>query len=163
MTGGSPPQDEVCLLLGSNIQPERYLPQAVSLLGEQISILRVSPVWETPAVGAEGPNFLNAALLARTSLDPQSLKTEVLRPLEARLGRVRSADKYAPRNIDIDPVAWNGLPLDDDLWRYAHVAVPVAELLPAIWSEERDEPLAQAAQRLSRQTPIHLRLDVVLA
>jgi 2-amino-4-hydroxy-6-hydroxymethyldihydropteridine diphosphokinase len=154
---------EVCLLLGSNIQPERYLPQAVSLLGEKLRLQAVSSVWETPAVGSAGPNFLNAAVLASTSLDRESLKTKVLRPLEARLGRVRTEDKYAPRTIDIDPVTWNARPLDDDLWRYAHAAVPVAELLPFAWSAERSETLAQAAQRLIHQTPIRPRLEVTLA
>ncbi|MBN1148291.1 MAG: 2-amino-4-hydroxy-6-hydroxymethyldihydropteridine diphosphokinase [Anaerolineales bacterium] len=163
MTGQTAPQDEVCLLLGSNIQPERYLPQAVALLGEQLSILGVSSAWQTPAVGADGPDFLNAAVLARTSLDLVSLKTDVLRPLEARLGRVRSANKYAARSIDIDPVAWNGQPLDDDLWRHAHAAAPVAELLPSLWSNERRETLAQVAQSLSRETPIRPRPDVILA
>jgi len=148
--------------LGSNIQPEHYLPQAVSLLGEQFDVLGVSSTWETPAVGADGPNFLNAAVLASTSLDPESLKSKILRPLEARLDRVRSANKYAPRTIDIDLVAWNARPLDEDLWRHAHAAVPVAELLPYAWSPERSETLAQAAQRLILQVPIRPRPEVAL-
>ena len=157
------PQAEVCLLLGSNIQPEHYLPQAVTLLGEQLDIQDVSSTWETPAVGAEAPNFLNAAVLARTSLDRQDLKTEVLRPLEARLGRVRSDDKFAPRTIDIDLVAWYEQPLDDDLWRHAHAAVPVAELLPSTWSTTRRETLSQVARRLSGQTSIRPRPEVALS
>ena len=156
-------QAEVCLLLGSNIQPERYLPQAIALLGEKLMIKGVSSIWETPAVGGEGPNFLNAAVLARTSLSPQRLKTNVLRPMEALLGRVRSADKYAARSIDIDMVIWNARPLDDDLWHHAHAAVPVAELLPSAWSVAHGETLAQAAQRLIQNTPIRRRTELALA
>ena len=88
-------QHQVCLLLGSNIQPERNLPLAVRELGEQLTILRASSVWESPAVGSRGPNFLNAALLCQTGLAAEALKWQVLRPLEARLGRVRNQDKNA--------------------------------------------------------------------
>jgi 2-amino-4-hydroxy-6-hydroxymethyldihydropteridine diphosphokinase len=156
-------QNEVCLLLGSNIQPEYYLPQAVRLLNEQLSLRGISSTWETTAIGSEGPNFLNAAVLANTNLSPQRLKAFVLRPLEAELGRVRSADKNAARTIDIDLVTWNAYPLDEDLWRHAHAAVPVAELLPTTWSVLRRETLVQASQRLSRQTSIRQRLDVALS
>jgi len=109
---------EVGLLLGSNIQPEFFLPSAVNSLGEQIDIKLVSSVWETPAIGSNGPNFLSAAVLASTSLSPKHLKRHILQPLEAHLGRVRSNDKNAPRTIDIDIVTWNMYSIDDDLWKF---------------------------------------------
>ena len=60
------------------------------------------------------------------------MKSEILRPLEAELGRLRSEDKYADRTIDLDIVVFDGHPLDRGLWMYAHLAVPMAELLPEI-------------------------------
>lgn len=155
-------QIEACLLLGSNIQPEHHLPKAVSLLDEHLFIQGVSSVWETPAVGAKGPNFLNAALLVHTSFNQQDLKMEILRPLEAHLGRRRSADKFAPRTIDIDVVTWDSQPIDEDLWRFAHTAVPVAELLPGLRSTSHTETLSLAAIRLFWANPIRQRQDVVL-
>ena len=95
-------EHRVCLLLGSNLQPETNLPRAVSLLQAQVTLLQASAVWETLSVGSGGPNFLNAALLVSTSLTALSLKEQVLHPLEARLGRVRTADKNADRPIDLD-------------------------------------------------------------
>ena len=53
----------VSLLLGSNIQPEKNIPLAVSLLQKQLTILQTSSVWESKAVGSDGANILNAALL----------------------------------------------------------------------------------------------------
>jgi len=156
-------QVEIGLLLGSNIQPEHFLPLAVSKLRNTLTVLEVSKVWETQAVGTDGPSFLNAAIRAHTSLDPQSLKREVLRPLETSLGRIRTDDKYAPRTIDIDLVTWNSIPMDDDLWRYAHAAVPVAELLPLTKSSTHNENLVQASDRLLRKTSMHYRPDVILA
>jgi len=120
----------------------------------------ISAVWETPAVGSDGPNFLNAAVVIYTSLEALELKEQALRPLEARLGRVRSADKFAPRTLDIDIVTWNALILDHNIWRHAHLAVPVAELLPCYQSDETGEYLEQAARRLSTTTPIRARPEV---
>lgn len=154
------PQNRVCLILGSNINPEQNILRALSLLEQMFPVDGVSAVWETPAVGSDGPNFLNAAVVIYTSLDAYSLKKQVLRPLEARLGRVRTADKYAPRTLDIDIVAWNARILDHDVWRHAHLAVPVAELLPCYQSDETGEYLEQAARRLSNTTPVRARPEV---
>jgi len=148
---------QACLLLGSNIAPERNLPRAVQLLGLHAEIGRTSMVWETPPVGSDGPNFLNAALLVETDLNPEQFKAAVIRPVEAYLGRVRSTDKFAPRPIDIDIVAWDCQVMDTDIWRYAHAAVPVSEVLPCETLSETGESLAQAAQRLLTETPLQPR------
>ncbi len=81
-------------------------------------------------MGTTGPDFLNLALLVTTSLEAGELKEKVLRPLEAQLGRLRSADKNAPRPIDLDIIIFDDLLLDPNLLLYAHRAVPVAEILP---------------------------------
>lgn len=153
-------QNRACLLLGSNIAPERNLPKAIELLSLHAQIEDASLVWETPAVGSEGPNFLNAALLVQTDLEPGQFKETVIRPVETYLGRVRSADKFAPRPIDIDIVAWDCQVMDPDIWRYAHAAVPVSEVLPCETVSETGEALARTAQRLLAETPLQPRLEL---
>jgi 2-amino-4-hydroxy-6-hydroxymethyldihydropteridine diphosphokinase len=153
-------QHRACLLLGSNIQPEENLRKAVHLLRQNFQVERGSGVWESAAIGSEGPNFLNAAVIIRTSLTPRQLKEGFLRPLEARLGRVRTIDKNAPRTIDIDIVAWDADIVDANVWKYAHAAVPVAELLPCYQSEATGEFLEQRAAHLSRSTQIFARREV---
>ena len=93
---------QACLLLGSNIEPEQNLPIAVRLLQERLSILRVSSVWESASADCCYPDYLNLAVLVSTSLDAEQLKKQVLRPLEAQMGRVRTEDKNASRTIDFD-------------------------------------------------------------
>ncbi len=154
-------EHQACLLLGSNIRPEFNLPLAIDQLREHLSILGISRVWETASVGSAGPDFLNAALLAGTPLDRQSLKSEVLTPLEARLGRVRSADKNAPRPIDLDIILFDGRVLDPALWHFAHRAVPVAEIQPNLRSDS-GEALKEIAAKFVADGSIRLRLDVVL-
>jgi 2-amino-4-hydroxy-6-hydroxymethyldihydropteridine diphosphokinase len=154
-------QHQVCLLLGSNIQPERNLPLATHKLQDHLTILRISSVWETPPVGSTGPCFLNAALLVQTPQDQKTLKKQILTPLEAKMGRVRSVDKNAPRPIDLDIILFDDLIIDPTIWLFAHRAVPVAEIQPDIRSEA-GETLKEAAARFMSEGSIRLRPGVVL-
>jgi len=149
-----------CLSLGSNIDPERNLPIALSELRSQVSLLAVSHFWQTFAIGSDGPDFINAAILIRSFHLPQRLKERIIRPLENRMGRIRTQDKNAPRPIDIDIVVQGDQSVEADLWNFVHLAAPVAELLPDLrspWSKER---LESAARRLMRTTSISLRRDI---
>jgi 2-amino-4-hydroxy-6-hydroxymethyldihydropteridine diphosphokinase len=152
-------EHRVCLLLGSNIQPEKNLSLAARLLQEQVTLLQVSSVWESHAVGSDGANFLNVALLACTPLQAQALKQRVLHPIEAQLGRVRSVDKNAARTIDLDILLFDGQLLDHNLWQYAFRAVPLAEILPD-YASETGESLKSAALRLAHAQPVWVRKDV---
>jgi 2-amino-4-hydroxy-6-hydroxymethyldihydropteridine diphosphokinase len=155
------PQHQACLLLGSNIQPEYNLLLAIDELNKHLTIHQISQVWETAPVGSAGPNFLNAAILVRTPLEQNDLKQEILYPLEARLGRVRTADKNAPRPIDVDILLFDGIVLDQSLWHFAFRAVPVAELLPELRSEA-GELLKEIAGKFVHTGSIWLRTDVLL-
>lgn len=93
-------------------------------------MLSISTAWETPAVGSPGPNFLNTALLIETDLAPEEFKWQVIRPIEERMGRIRTGDKNAPRTIDIDIITWEDQVLDANLWSRAHIALPVSSLAP---------------------------------
>jgi 2-amino-4-hydroxy-6-hydroxymethyldihydropteridine diphosphokinase len=118
----------VYLTLGSNIDPEHNLPRAVQILGETHPVLKASSVWETLPVGTTGANFLNAAILIETRHDSERLKSDFLRPIEVLLGRVRTADKNAPRPIDIDIAIFGEQIIDQDIWTLPHLAVPLAEI-----------------------------------
>jgi 2-amino-4-hydroxy-6-hydroxymethyldihydropteridine diphosphokinase len=150
---------QACLLLGSNIQPELNIPKAINLLQEQLTILQASSVWQTASVICCYPDYLNLALLVSVSQTASALKEEIIRPLEAKLGRVRTDDKNANREIDCDIIIFDGQLLDPPLWKHAHRAVPVAQILPD-YRSEAGETLAQVAQHLADTTPIKLRSDV---
>jgi 7,8-dihydro-6-hydroxymethylpterin-pyrophosphokinase len=81
--------------------------------------------------------------------------------LEKKLGRVRSANKNAPRTFDVDIILFDGLLLDPNLWRYAHRAVPVAEILPDYRSGQ-GKLLKEVARELSSMNPIRLKRDVLV-
>jgi len=131
----------VLIALGSNIDPERNLAQAVFMLSRQpgIKLEAASRIYESAAVGASEPQpaYLNAAVLVETVLDPHALK-KTLRGIESALGRVRSEDRYAPRPIDLDIASYgqqvldlDGSPIPDpDILRYPHIAAPLADVAP---------------------------------
>jgi 2-amino-4-hydroxy-6-hydroxymethyldihydropteridine diphosphokinase len=150
----NPANHQACLLMGSNIRAEKNLRLALQRLREWVVIQGISSVWETAAVGSDGPDFLNLALLVSTPLDAAEFKLQVLRPLETRMGRVRSADKNAPRPIDLDIIVFDGETVDELLWKHAYRAVPVAELLPDLRSDS-GETLKQAAEHLAAVEKIH--------
>lgn len=152
-------RNRVFVSLGSNIDKERNLPAAVSLMCERCQVVKVSNAYETAPVGLEEqPSFLNAAVIVETDLGAWRFRQEVLAEVEQKLGRVRTADKNAPRTIDADMVLFNEevfdldpehhIP-DPDLLIYPHVAVPVAELDPAYRHPETGEKLAVIAERLT--------------
>jgi 2-amino-4-hydroxy-6-hydroxymethyldihydropteridine diphosphokinase len=146
------------VLLGSNIDKEHNLPEAVRLLGRLARVVAVSTVYETAPVAAENtPDFFNAAVLLETELTAAQFRKDVLGVTERELGRVRTADKNAPRTIDIDLILFNRKVFDLDpdhhipdpeLLRSSHVAVPIAELDPLFLHPETGESLAAIAHRL---------------
>ena len=154
--------DEHCfyLVLGSNIAPEQNLPLAIELLNKLVRIGTVSSIWESPAVGSPGPNFLNVAIQVQSGLQPEALKHLVLRNIEAYLGRQRMDDKNAPRTIDMDIVIVDGNVIDDQVWMQAHLAIPLAEIIPEIRKDSTGESLKQRSERLAKSAPISKRTDL---
>lgn len=143
---------KVYLSLGSNISPEANLPRAILMLGEYGRVEAVSRVWESQAVGSRGPNFLNASVLLLTEIEPARLRDRLARRIEAALGRVRTADKNAPRPIDVDVMLVDGEPYNLDRWDAAFVLLPIAELLPDAPHPITGERLQDAAEKAKQLT-----------
>lgn len=149
------------LNLGSNIQPETHLVQAVELLHEYGEVLRVSSAWESKSVGADGPNYLNACVQFKTDIMQVELKKSVIRPIEATLGRERSENKFAPRTIDIDIVLFDDKPYNDKFWKFAFVIVPLAEIYPNYQNPILQESITKTAARLRSQVWMETRPEVL--
>lgn len=103
-----PPSDpvDVVLALGSNVGASRDVLRAA--IGELdavdgLEVTAVSPLARTAAVGGpEQPDFLNAVVLARTTLSPRAL-LRVCQEIEALHGRER-LEHWGPRTLDVDIV-----------------------------------------------------------
>lgn len=156
---------EVLIALGSNIDRERNLAAAIARLRAHpaIDVLAVSPVYTTAAIGSDGaesgqPGFANAAVRIATTLPAIELRHE-LRTIEAAMGRVRTADKFAPRPIDLDIVFYGAEVMelegqhipDRDLVRFAHIALPVADIAGEWVHPETGQTLAAIAATIRTQ------------
>lgn len=152
---------DVYLSIGSNISPERYMGLVVGELQRMFTIVGVSSVWKTQAVGFFGGDFLNAVIKIQTRLSPVGLKFKVLRPLEAQLGRIRTEERFTSRTIDIDIVLYDDILVDDELFQQPHLAVPLAELYPDYPHPETNTPLSVIAKVFSSSHRIE-KADLVL-
>jgi 2-amino-4-hydroxy-6-hydroxymethyldihydropteridine diphosphokinase len=124
------------LSLGSNVDPERHLARAFDELRERFGEVVVSDVLRTPAVGFEGPDFLNAAAIVETDLGIIALDAW-LHALEDAHGRRRDVPRFSDRPLDIDIVFY-----DDLVFRGpGNLQVPRPELQRAFVLQ----PLAQIA------------------
>ena len=162
--------NRVFVALGSNINGEHNLREAVRRLSLYCRLVAVSPVYETAPVGnTEQPNFLNAAALIETELTSAELKARVLQVIEQELGRARTEDKNAPRTIDLDIALFGDQVLDlgprhvpdPGTLCYPHIAVPLADLAPTMRHPEDGRRLLEIAQSLPANGLVS-RPDVVL-
>ena len=140
------------IAVGSNIEAERNVADALELLCRCVLIIAVSRFYWTPALGApdSSPDFLNGVVEIETELEPRELKRSVMLEVESELGRERDAEKYAPRTIDLDLVLHGDvvcseegliLPAPEILER-PFVALPLLELEPEIVLPGVDRPLS---------------------
>lgn len=150
-----------CLGLGSNVDPAWHLPRAVERLRTAVAVEAVSSAWESPAVGSDGPDYVNAALLVRTTLSKEALAA-LLKEIEVELGRLRTRVQPDSRlTIDIDIVVFDREILEGDLWSQAYRAVPVAELMPDLCCPATGESLGRVATRLAGGRTIKPRPDIL--
>jgi 2-amino-4-hydroxy-6-hydroxymethyldihydropteridine diphosphokinase len=110
----------VVLGLGSNIGDRlKYLTQAVNILSKSVlAALEMSPIYEAEAelkIGSPDDwsvPFLNMAIVGETHLTPYELLKKI-KMIEKEIGR-QDRGIWAPREIDIDILAFGGLAIDND-------------------------------------------------
>lgn len=127
----------VLLSLGSNVDPAHYLAAAVAALREHFGALCVSPAYRTPAVGFEGPAFLNNAVALQTDWSIDALEAW-LHALEDAHGRDRSGPKFSDRTLDVDVVFYGDTVIIEQgrqriprpELKHAFVLQPLADIAP---------------------------------
>ncbi len=127
--------------IGSNIDPETNVRRAVLRLAETTRVTAISTVYRTEPLGSEDqPPFYNCVIELETDLSPRDLKFRLLRPVESELGRIRGADKFAARTIDLDLILYDDLVMtaedltlpDPDILKRPFLALPLQEVAPGL-------------------------------
>ncbi len=88
----------------------------MEILIREVKVIKVSSLLKTKPIGFKNqPDFTNGAVKLETPFNRQEL-TILLKSIEDRLGRDRTAPKYGPRTIDLDLVVWDGEIVDEDYY-----------------------------------------------
>jgi 2-amino-4-hydroxy-6-hydroxymethyldihydropteridine diphosphokinase len=141
----------VWISVGSNIERERHVPAALDQLREHFGTLVVSPVYEAEAVGFDGDPFFNLVVGIETDRPPGELH-RLMRVIEDRQGRQRSAAAYSSRTLDLDVLTYGDRVTDEggkhlprhEIVEYAFVLAPLADVAPS----ERHPELGETYARL---------------
>jgi len=112
----------IYISVGSNVDPERSIKQGVRAMTEQWSLLRVSQVYESKAVGFVGDNFLNLVVGANVSSPPLEV-VAILRKIEEDSGRCRQTPRFSSRTLDLDLLLY-----DQEILDHVDLQLPRAEI-----------------------------------
>lgn len=111
---------------------------AIAALGRLGTVVRASSLYRTRPWGVvDQPDFVNAAVLLETVLEPRALLAS-LKKLEAELGRLPGS-RWGPRAADLDILAYDERKVDDPdlviphprLHERAFALAPLAEIEPS--------------------------------
>lgn len=127
----------VLLSLGSNVRPAAYLAAAIAALRGQFTVTSVSPAYRTPAVGFDGPAFLNNAVAMESDWSLARIE-DWLHALEDANGRDRSGPKFSDRTLDVDVVFYGNVVIEEagklriprPELKHAFVLQPLADIAP---------------------------------
>jgi 2-amino-4-hydroxy-6-hydroxymethyldihydropteridine diphosphokinase len=100
----------------------------------EVQLMAVSPVYETvPVGGPRQPDYLNAVLLARTTL-PSGTLLGRLHEVEAAFSRVREV-RWGPRTLDIDIITVDGEVSEDPVLTLPHPRAHERAFVLAPWHD----------------------------
>lgn len=124
----------IYISVGSNSEREFHIRQAVHELTEIFGPLELSTVYESESVGFVGAAFYNMVVGATTSLSIAEC-VQVFKAIEDRYGRIRDADRYSGRTLDLDLLVYDQVICDtpaqlprDEILENAYVLLPLSEI-----------------------------------
>jgi 2-amino-4-hydroxy-6-hydroxymethyldihydropteridine diphosphokinase len=155
--------------IGSNVDRELRIRQAVEALREAFGTIELSPVYDSVAVGFDGSNFLNLVAAFDSELDVEAVAA-VFREIEDRLGRDRSLPKFASRPIDLDILLYGDAVVDvpgiriprPEIVVNAFVLKPLQDIAPELPHPETGQSFAELWQRMQPDAPKLTRVELDL-
>lgn len=127
---------QIYISIGTNIDRENHINNALNSLESLFGTIIVSCVYESEAVGFAGDDFYNLVVGAQTDLSVAEV-VEHLKRIENENGRVRNTEKFSPRTLDLDLLTYDALIIEqpaqlprDEITKNAFVLWPLAEIAP---------------------------------
>jgi 2-amino-4-hydroxy-6-hydroxymethyldihydropteridine diphosphokinase len=139
----------VYVSVGSNIEPERHIEAALGLLMNTVAVTAVSTFYRTEPIGRpEQDTYLNGVFEIRTNLPACEVTPAILHPIETKLGRLRSEDKFASRTLDLDLILYNDLETSSPSFSLPHPDIERAFVLGPILELLAREALSHPCKQL---------------
>ena len=128
----------VVVSVGSNLERERNVRDALAALGNTFGALLHSPVYESAAYGFDGPPFYNLVVVFQTPLDVRVVRGKI-QVIENLQGREMGENRSGSRSLDLDLLLYDDAVFHDqgldvprrEIFEHAYVLKPLADLLPA--------------------------------
>ena len=149
----------VAVSIGSNLEREHNVKDALSALGKTFGELLRSPVYESAAYGFDGPPFYNLVVVFETPLDVRAVRAKI-QAIENLQGRKKGENRSGSRSLDLDLLLYDDAVFRDqgldvprrEIFEHAYILKPLADLLPAAPHPVTGESFADIWLRLgSRQ------------
>ncbi|EKT54216.1 2-amino-4-hydroxy-6-hydroxymethyldihydropteridine diphosphokinase [Providencia sneebia] len=152
--------EQVYIAIGSNLgDPLKQAQQAIEALNEipKSKVSKTSSIYRTKPLGPQDQNdFLNLAVLLETELEPEELLDHTQR-IELELGRVRKAERWGPRTLDLDIMLFGDRVISTPRLTVPHYGLkerefmlyPLNDIAPHLIFPD-GEPLAQRLTQVPR-------------
>ncbi|WMO12486.1 2-amino-4-hydroxy-6-hydroxymethyldihydropteridine diphosphokinase [Pseudoalteromonas piscicida] len=144
--------------LGANLsEPMAQIQRALDVLAGHpyLSLVQHSSLYGSKPMGPQDqPDYVNAVAKLATSLTAESL-LDVLQQIELEHGRVRKAERWGPRTLDLDILLFNTDTINSDRLTVPHyglkerefVVYPLLEITPELKLPDGTE-LSSLTQKL---------------
>ena len=154
----------VAVSVGSNLERERNVKEALASLARIFGELLRSPVYESAAYGFDGPPFYNLVVVFETLLDVRAVRAKI-QAIENLQGREIGENRSGSRSLDLDLLLYDDADFFDqgfdvprrEIFEHAYILKPLADLLPAAPHPVTGESFADIWLRLgSRQESLSI-------
>jgi len=153
--------------VGSNLDsPLRQVEsgiRALQTLPDSIVVLESSLYRSEPLSSDDQPDYINGVIAVLTKLSPQNLLTE-LQAIEKAHGRSRTAERWGPRTLDLDLLAYANVILDSDDLILPHPGIAERNFVLLPWrgiAPTYPVPGLSSVERLARNAPDKPRIEPI--
>ncbi|AJA45775.1 2-amino-4-hydroxy-6-hydroxymethyldihydropteridine diphosphokinase [Frischella perrara] len=131
----------VYVALGANLgDPLQQAENAIAAIEQipQTSVIKISPFYRSKPLGPQDqPDYLNAVIKIISELSPLAL-LKALQTIELNLGRVRKANRWGPRTLDLDILLYDNQVIQSeeltiphyDMYNREFVLYPLFDIAP---------------------------------